>query len=204
MSDRPEYFFFDLGNVIYLFDYHASASKAAIVAGVTEEKLRSAVYDFGLEEMYENGVISSHRFAEEVARTIGRTFDLDAFLYAVSDMFTFNHEIIRLIRFVQELNIPIGLLSNTCEAHWQWIVDQNDLDFHSSFQDIVLSCRVGRMKPYPEIYVAAESRANVAPAKIFFIDDRAANIQAAQRRGWQTMLFTDVESTMKRIASWKD
>ncbi len=199
---RPEFFYFDLGNVIYFFDYARGASRASLATGVDEAKLRAAVYDFGLEELYESGVIGSQRLVNEVARVVGKSIPADAFLDAISAMFTFNQDIIPLIDLLQSKGIPIGILSNTCPAHWDWIIAQQDLDFAHLFQQIVLSYDVGRMKPYPEIYQRSEERAGVAPEKIFFIDDRAVNVHAARERGWQAMLFTDVNGVLEQVRQW--
>ena len=202
VTGRPEFFYFDLGNVIYFFDYALSASQAAAVTGAGESTLRAAIYDFGLEELYENGAISSRRMAAEIARSIGRDFDADAFLDAISTMFTLNSAIVPLIEYLQSVQIPMGILSNTCEAHWKWVASRLDLDFGQTFSRVVLSYEVGCMKPNAAIFAAAESAAGVDPSQLAYIDDRAVNVHAARKRGWQAMLFTDAAETLDVVRGW--
>ena len=195
-APRPQFFYFDLGNVLYTFDYSLSASQAAAIVGVDKAVLREAIYDFGLEELYETGFVSSSRFAAEIARSVGTTFDAAEFLEAVSLMFTFNRPILRLIARLQELQIPAGILSNTCEAHWKWLVRQSTLDIPETFAPCVLSYEVGCMKPHEAIYAAAEQVAGVPPDRIMFIDDRAVNVVAARHRSWNAVLFESVEQIL--------
>ena len=43
LTARPEFFYFDLGNVVYFFDYALSASQASAVTGTDEATLRAAI-----------------------------------------------------------------------------------------------------------------------------------------------------------------
>lgn len=60
-------------------------------------------------------------------------------------------------------------------------------------EQIVVSGREKCAKPYPAIYAALEARVPQPPQALFFIDDRADNIAAAQARGWQGHVFTNAE-----------
>jgi putative hydrolase of the HAD superfamily len=59
------------------------------------------------------------------------------------------------------------------------------------FADGVISARVGCIKPEPAIFALAERRFGAAPAELLFIDDIAANVEAARRAGWQALQFVD-------------
>lgn len=195
---RPSFFYFDLGNVLYTFDYERSAAKAAQLIGVDSHRLRSALYDFGLEEMYETGGISSSRLVAELERSLGIELDGPSFLQAVSDMFTFCPPIVPVIERLRRHDVPIGILSNTCPAHWEWIAGQGDIDA-SLFREVILSYEVGCMKPHAAIYAAAEAAAGVPPEEIWFIDDRAINVRAAQQRGWRTILYIEAAEVLEAL-----
>ena len=45
------------------------------------------------------------------------------------------------------------------------------------------------MKPEPRIYEILEERSGLSGADLFFTDDRADNITAAEARGWRAHLF---------------
>ena len=57
--------------------------------------------------------------------------------------------------------------------------------------DVVISGREGLIKPEPEIYAIACARAGLAAHELLFIDDSAANIDAARALGFDTHLFED-------------
>lgn len=195
MNEPIDFFYFDLGNVIYHFDYTVSNRRAAELVGCEPQEVHRTIYNSGLEELFETGFVSEERFVQECERSLGLDIDKSKFLHATSDMFTFNRDILRVVKYLQEHRIAYGLLSNTCPSHWAWICGQADIDF-SSFEKIIVSYEVGCMKPLPAIYQAAEEAANVPPKRIAFIDDRQMNIDAATSRGWQALLYQDVESTL--------
>lgn len=50
------------------------------------------------------------------------------------------------------------------------------------FDAIHYAADLGHAKPAPEFYAAIEARTGYAPTDIFFIDDKAANVEAARAR----------------------
>ena len=58
------------------------------------------------------------------------------------------------------------------------------------FDAIHYAADLGHAKPAPEFYAAIEARTGYAPADIFFIDDKAANVEAARARGWNAAVWT--------------
>jgi 2-haloacid dehalogenase len=54
-------------------------------------------------------------------------------------------------------------------------------------------------KPDDAIYAAVEAQIGLAPDRLLFIDDRADNIAAAARRGWQTHLFDAPSALAARL-----
>jgi HAD superfamily hydrolase (TIGR01549 family) len=58
-------------------------------------------------------------------------------------------------------------------------------------QGVVISGELGLLKPDPEIYRAACERFGRPPQDFLFIDDTAANIEAARALGFEAHHFTD-------------
>jgi putative hydrolase of the HAD superfamily len=120
-------------------------------------------------------------------------------LHAASDMFQPNHDILPVLDAIHAKGIPMGILSNTCDAHWQWIIDQHYPQLAYPFSPIVLSYEQKVMKPNREIYRLSTEKTPFAPSDIFFTDDRVDNIEAAKAFGWNTHLFTDAASLLKVV-----
>jgi putative hydrolase of the HAD superfamily len=69
------------------------------------------------------------------------------------------------------------------------------------FEAGIFSSRVGLMKPDRAIFELAEERFALQPAQTLFIDDNAANVEAAQQLGWQALHFDDAARCGDRLAS---
>lgn len=61
--------------------------------------------------------------------------------------------------------------------------------FISWFEAGLFSARVGQIKPNDDFFATAVSRFSTQGEPTVFIDDVAHNIEAAQRHGWQGVLF---------------
>jgi putative hydrolase of the HAD superfamily len=68
------------------------------------------------------------------------------------------------------------------------------------FDAIHYAADLGHAKPAREFYAAIEARTGYAPADIFFIDDKAANVEAARARGWNAAVWTGQDRLADLIA----
>ncbi|MGB7347586.1 MAG: HAD family phosphatase [Pirellulaceae bacterium] len=200
---RIEFVYFDLGNILVSFDPKIACQNIARLFDVTSEQAQSAVYDSGLEDKYEHGELSEAGFLAEVRRELGgKDVPLQAFLDGLGDMFKPIESMQRTIRQVRDAGYRIGILSNTCFAHWDWVVRQKWPVMEGPFDAVTLSYEVGAMKPAKKIYAAAEQAAGVSAEQIFFVDDRQENIDAAIARGWQAAQCfggAELEEQLRRV-----
>jgi putative hydrolase of the HAD superfamily len=76
-----------------------------------------------------------------------------------------------------------------------------ELDAH--FDEIVYSAALGVCKPDRVFFTSAQARMGVAAAQaILFVDDAAANVDAARACGWRAMLYRGPQSLALALASW--
>ena len=83
--------------------------------------------------------------------------------------------------------VPVFALSNISREAYD--TGLSAYPFLGEFDRLYLSGEMGVTKPSPEIYAMLEADCGLDPAGLLFADDRAENIEAAARRGWQTHLF---------------
>ena len=191
MTPSVQFIYFDLGNVLVSFDPHIACVNVAQLCGITAEQAERVIYRSGLEDRYERGEIDGAAFAAEFWQRLGsHRGDITdaALLDALSNMFTPVEPMREVMASVRAAGCRIGILSNTCEGHWDWIGRQAYEVLEGPFDAQVLSCRVGSMKPDRKIYEEAERLAGVPPQQIGFLDDKRENVEAARRRGWQASL----------------
>ncbi len=200
---RPDFVYFDLGNVLLYFDHSLAMRKMARIAGVTAEQMRSIVLDGTLQVEYETGWISGVQFVSRISDSIGRNLDVADMLQAAADMFVPNPHILPVLEKIHELGIPMGLLSNTCEAHWKWIVESGYPQVRGWFTPVILSYEVRSMKPDAHIYREAQRHSGHDAPRIFFTDDRAENVEAAKKAGWMAEVFVNADRLMDTVALWQ-
>ncbi len=84
----------------------------------------------------------------------------------------------------------LGIISNTEPGIFEQVSRKGHVP-NLPFEAVILSCEVGCVKPDKQIYQIAQDRADVRPAEILFIDDRAENVRGAEALGWHGVLFDD-------------
>jgi putative hydrolase of the HAD superfamily len=184
----PQFIYFDLGNVLVLFDHDRAARQMAEVAGTTPARVREVVFASDLELRYERGDISTAEFHDVFCRQTGTTPPLAALVNAASDIFEPNRSVISLLGQLKHNGHRLGLLSNTNDAHWSFVKDAFP-ELRPSFEVIALSFELKSLKPEPEIYSQAARLAGLDPARILFIDDRQENVRSATAARFEAIHF---------------
>lgn len=191
-SNDPEiaFVYFDLGNILLSFDPQRACENVARRFDVPFQSAREAIYESGLQSDFERGRLGSEAFADRVRDAFGKnrhqlpTLEL---LDAISDMFDPVDSMPEALQAVRDAGVAVGLLSNTCHAHWDWIRRQRYRATEFPFDVTILSYEVGAMKPDAAIYEAAERACEVPIDQILFLDDRAENVAGALQRRWRAV-----------------
>ncbi|MCC7087011.1 MAG: HAD family phosphatase [Pirellulales bacterium] len=197
----PEFIYFDFGNVICFFDHHLAARQTAAVAEIAEDQAWNVIFGQpdGLEWKYESGQLGDEQFYEAFCQATGTRPNAEQFHCANADIFTLNTAIIPLIGHLEDSGIPLGILSNTCNSHWQLVTDGRYAILPGAFKKMVLSYHVGAIKPDPSMFRAAIEAAGVPAERIFYTDDIAGHVEAARRAGIDAVQFTGVESLAQEL-----
>ena len=194
MSKTPIAIYFDLGNVLLTFDHLRACSQIAVTCGLTTDRVRACLFEGdGLQLAYERGEVTSKEFCDRFRSHVDAIVADEELLLAGSDMFAQNTAILPIAAHLNSSGYDLGILSNTCEAHWQFVTD-GKYDVLELFRGpVVLSYEVRSMKPDPAIYRAAIDAVDCEPAEIFFTDDRPENVEAAREAGMDAVIFSSVE-----------
>jgi glucose-1-phosphatase len=194
------FIYFDLGNVLVHFDHRIACEKMAAVAGLTPADVWQVVHESDLADRYERGEVSSQEFYDTFCAATSTRPSFADLYHASADMFEPHQEMVRLVRDLSHQEIPLGILSNTCESHWTYCLTRYAwLSEH--FRVHALSFRIRSMKPEPTIYQEAAAMAEMSPRDIFFTDDREENVAGAQAAGFDAVLFqspSQIETELAR------
>jgi 2-haloacid dehalogenase len=112
------------------------------------------------------------------------------------DMFELQPRMVNLAHRLSE-HYRVYLMSNVGDIHWAHL--SREFSLHRIGHGVLLSYLAGVMKPHAGIYVEAERRFNLTPARTVFIDDRAENIEAARQRGWHGIVHGGYAPTVAAL-----
>lgn len=188
-----KFIYFDLGRVLLDFTHERGFEQIATVAELTPDQVRVALFDSGLSDRYETGEISTAQFHEEFCSSAGTSIAVEKLTTAWSDIFDLKPETVAIAANLKSAGTRIGILSNTCEAHWLFAAKKFRV-LSQLFDPVITSYDAKSMKPDSNIYKSAAKAAHCAPSELFFVDDREENVEGARKVGWHAELF---ESALK-------
>lgn len=193
--------YFDLGNVILNFDHGLACENIGRLIDKPANEVRRVIFESDLQHQYEKGLIDDQAFHAAICDELQCECELTDLKAAASDIFKLNVAIVPLICALRRQGNRVGILSNTCAAHWEFVTDGRYAILPDLFEVHVLSYEVHSMKPEREIYDAAVDLAKTPAEDIFFMDDRAENVEGATAAGLNAFLYTDTNSLARQMAA---
>jgi glucose-1-phosphatase len=189
----PSVVVFDMGGVLFEFqgDRLISESSRRNRRWRSEEVQRIWV---PLVHRFETGGCGEDEFAADVVRTYDLRLSSQAFLRAFrAAAVGYFAGALDLVREVARRHRIVSL-SNTNSVQWpEVLAGLGEVDpFHAHYPSHVF----GFHKPDPRAYQAVAS-AHDAEARFFFLDDRADNVAAASRLGWQARRVRGVDEARR-------
>lgn len=186
---------FDMGGV--LFDLNATRCIEAFEA-IGASKTAGYVRDFRTEDLFyliEMSSGTTAQFCNEVRTLDGISASDEEITVAWNALLepTPQRKRDELLALKAD-GYRLFLLSNTNEIHWQrakTLIAGTEHDVSDIFERIFLSYEMNLRKPDKEIFRQLMTVSGISPEDTLFIDDNAANIEAAQQLGISTFHETD-------------
>ena len=193
MVDEIRAFVFDFGGVIAAAQDPRHLGNLLSLTGLsmTEFEERYFLHRDG----YDAGGLTGREYwrktlpgwiEEPAGHLLDRLVEEDARSWSVCD-----GRILTWIERLRHAGFLVGILSNLpkdvldhCSRRFSW---WSDFDFG------VFSCEVGDVKPQPEIYQCLIEASGREARQVFFIDDRAENVEAARRAGLRAVVYHSFE-----------
>lgn len=170
----------DLGKVLVGFDHQVTCDRLAEATGVPADRLRTVLFG-ELEAAFDRGHLAPTAFFRACEERAGLPRLPDAAWRAAwRDIFVPLPEAIDALSRVRP-GVRRILVSNTNELHWEGVLRVFDPD--GLLDALVLSFRVGAVKPEPAFWEAALYAAGCEPRDCLYADDRRELVVAAAGRG---------------------
>jgi len=161
------------------------------------EKVREIFFS-DKNDMVDLGEITQDQFNEYLLDTLHISRDKKYLLEEViNEEFYIDEDLLKRITAMRR-EYKTGLLSNFSNDLRPKI--ENEWAIGSAFDEIIISCEVGVIKPDPVIFNLMLDRLGVKADESVFIDDRIKNIDSAKEMGFHTIFFTDKEQALEELA----
>lgn len=194
-----EFIYFDLGNVLLYFDHDRMCRQVAELIGVETGRVKDFYFAEDTLRGIETGEISDDEFYDRLCARFDCRPDRAALDYAASAIFEVNATIVALASQLQSAGHRLGVLSNTCRAHWDYCTSGRYGIIPALFEVEALSFEIGAVKPERAIYDAAAELAGVVPENIFYVDDIEANVAGAHEAGFEAEHYTTTQQLARDL-----
>lgn len=192
-------FLFDMGNVLVYFSHTQMCRQIADVCRCNAEEIRVLMFDRQWENELERGELTDQQLQQRLATHFQRDVPLDELVSACSEIFSLNTPMLPLLQALKRQGKRLVLLSNTSRAHIAFV--RREFEILRGFDEFVLSCEVGSMKPAPAIYQAALAKIQCPPERCFYTDDIEPYVMAGRQHGLQAEVFTDAATLVEQLAA---
>ena len=188
---------FDLGNVLIPFDYNILIKKLdAVKTGLGKYFVDTYFANYDFHRDFERGGISEEKFIAKMLEILDHSIDGETFCNYFSCIFKQNKEVAALLPALKN-KYKLILLSNTNSIHEKY--GWEHYDFLKYFDDLILSHKIGAVKPEGKIYRAVEKSSGSPAEEHIFIDDIEEYVNAAKSFGWDGVQFKGYKSLIGQL-----
>jgi putative hydrolase of the HAD superfamily len=188
---------FDLGKVIIPFDFQRGYDRMAPLCSYSPAEIPERLRTCDLVSRFEEGKIAPEDFVRELSSILELKASYEEFCGIWSAIFLPDTLIPESLLVALKKRYRLVLLSNTNAIHFDMVWDAYPLLRH--FDHLVLSYRVGALKPSPAIYAEALRHAHCEPQECFFTDDIPAYVEGARQAGIDAVQFQNREQIEREL-----
>lgn len=180
---------FDWGGIFTEGTFDSDAVRNLTRVAGTDEQLVHAAY-FPLMEEFEVGAFDLGSFIDRFVERTGSRADEDLLAGTFLGSGIPRTEMYGILAGIPD-TYRVGMLSNNVPALCDRVRDDLRMERIEKF---VFSNEIGVRKPDPAAFAALENAMGLRPEETVFIDDSAANIQAARELGFRGILLDSMAS----------
>jgi glucose-1-phosphatase len=190
---------FDLGNVLFPFDWNRAIQKfgeklgrdpVALKASFSSPDYSILFYEFG------TGRISVPRFYAGMNELLSSCLTGEEIRHPWCSIFTEDREMTGLLKALS-LKYRVFIVSDTDTLHWEYLDGLHGLE--ALIRGAILSFRRGMMKTDKGCFEGIIKDYRLDPANTVFIDDLEKNTKAAESAGVKGIIHRTHESTVQEL-----
>ena len=186
MTNPVHALLFDLGGVIVEIDFNRAFAIWGAHSGVPAATIKSRFSFDSCYESHERGQIAANVYFNSLRASLGIRISDEQFREGWNTIFVGEIPgVAALLRQAKAL-VPLYVFSNSNPTHHAYWAREY-ADTLGNFQEIFVSCRLGRRKPEAEAFAAVSSEIGVPLENILFFDDTDENVRSAWSLGMQAV-----------------
>lgn len=190
MPPYPDVLVMDLGGVTCRWLPDRRLTALSDLCGMPPGTIDQVVFESGFDDAGERGRFGPDEFAAELLRLLGLPSSAEFTDGARAAWATAFEPDARVLKLIRAARCRSALFTNNGPLLEAGLVE--DLtDVGAVFDQLLFSWRLGCTKPDPAAFEQATERLGVAADRIFFVDDSAANVEAARAARWQAHRYTN-------------
>ncbi len=195
MENKYSTVFFDWSGVIADDSGNEFIELSLRNVGATDEQIRKIVKNEFSQFML--GQISENEYWDKVKNNYSLGVDKSCIGYFNNwQGLRPNSCIVELVYVLKSRGFKVGLISNIISPVRDIIKQSGHYDI---FDETILSCEVGLLKPQKEIYQLSLDRMNSTAQESVFIDDKQPNLDTAKAMGFSTILAKTPEQIISEV-----
>lgn len=200
MNDAPSSVVFDLGGV--LIDWDPRHLYRDLIPNEAEmEKFLDDVVGQPWNRQQDAGRSIAEANAELIAKHPDKKDLIEAYYGEFDRMMKGSiGGTVEVLQALADINVPIYALSNWSAETWP--LAQARFGFLKLFKGVVISGQEGIRKPDPAIFDLLCDRFELEADETLFIDDHRPNVEAAEKLGFYTVLFSGPSQLRGRLTGW--
>ena len=181
---------FDLGNTLIRFDHNIAVNKLKARFNIDPKKTYQLFFDSPITHLFEKGEITPLEFHKRASELLEIEISYNEFLDIWNNIFWEDKGSCALARQLKG-DYKLILLSNINQVHFEHV--QSNFDILEIFDELVLSYKLGAMKPDKRIYDDAVAKSGGDRSKIVYIDDREDLIKVSTALGIESIRYENIE-----------
>jgi HAD superfamily hydrolase (TIGR01509 family) len=179
---------FDLGNVLLPFDHMKACRALGAIYSLDPQYVYKRIFEGGIEQAFELGDLSPTEFTQKCSDALNVNLNEDDMADAWSYIFSPDPQMEQLVEELTD-NADLCLISNTNSWHYNLVL--REFPFVAKFPRNLLSYKMHKMKPDPEVFRLALRWVQSGQTSIF-IDDIEDNVKSATAVGFSAIHFSGI------------
>ena len=194
-----EVILFDFGGVLAEEGFRNGLNAIALRNGLNPEEFWQQAYALTFNGGYVTGQMDENTFWKTLREQTGIKGSDAALRAEILSRFQIRQWMIEVVKKLREACVRCAILSDQTN----WLDELNEkYDFFRWFDRVFNSFHMGKSKQDPTIFDDIAKELHVNLEQILFIDDSIGNIERAQKKGLQTILYKDQVAFMQELASF--